>query len=95
MKKIFTPIKSVALFALFAAGTATMSAQYAGVGTFNKINSIDEITSGSYMLVANKKAMSNEFRELLQKECVNPYGDGHASERIVDAVIERFSYLLK
>ena len=62
MKKIFTPIKSVALFALFAAGTATMSAQYAGVGTFNKINSIDEITSGSYMLVANKKAMSNEFK---------------------------------
>ena len=62
MKKIFTPFKSVALFALFAAGTATMSAQYAGVGTFNKINSIDEITSGSYMLVANKKAMSNEFK---------------------------------
>ena len=25
----------------------------------------------------------------------NPYGDGHASERIVDAIIERFSYLLK
>lgn len=25
----------------------------------------------------------------------NPYGDGHASERIVDAIIERFSDLLK
>lgn len=62
MKKIFTPFKSVALFALFAAGTATMSAQYAGVGTFNKISSVDEITSGSYMLVANKKAMSTEFK---------------------------------
>ena len=25
----------------------------------------------------------------------NPYGDGHASERIVDAIIEKFSDLLK
>ncbi len=61
MKKIFTPIKSVALFALFAAGTATMSAQYAGVGTFNKINSVEDLTSGTYVLVANKKAMSTEL----------------------------------
>ena len=28
--------------------------------------------------------MSNEFRELLKKECVNPYGDGHSSEKILD-----------
>lgn len=61
MKKIFTPFKSVALLALLAVGTTTASAEYSGVGTFNKISSVDEITSGSYMLVANKKAMSTEF----------------------------------
>ena len=62
MKKIFTPFKSVALLALLAVGTTTASAEYSGVGTFNKISSVDEITSGSYMLVANKKAMSTEFK---------------------------------
>lgn len=61
MKKIFTPFKSVALLALLAVGTITASAEYSGVGTFNKISSVGELTTGSYVIVANNKAMSTEF----------------------------------
>lgn len=33
------------------------------------------------------KAMSKEFRELLNVKCVNPYGDGHSSERILNILL--------
>ena len=33
------------------------------------------------------KAMSEEFRCYLEKNCTNPYGDGHSSERILDLLI--------
>ena len=35
-------------------------------------------------LNAIKKAVSKEFRDYLQENCVNPYGDGHSAERILD-----------
>lgn len=38
------------------------------------------------ILQAMEKALSNEFNEYLQKECVNPYGDGRTSERILDII---------
>ena len=58
--KNFT-LSSWVLLAALSVGTFTSQAAYPGAGTFNKVNSADEITTGSYMLIANKKAMSNEF----------------------------------
>lgn len=58
--KNFT-LSSWVLLAALSVGTFTSQAAYSGVGTFNKVNSADEVTTGSYMLIANKKAMSNEF----------------------------------
>lgn len=49
------------MLAALSVGTFTSQAAYSGAGTFNKVNSADEVTTGSYMLIANKKAMSNEF----------------------------------
>lgn len=34
-----------------------------------------------------KKAMSKKFRAFLNKECVNPYGDGKSSKRIIDILL--------
>lgn len=37
-----------------------------------------------YLIVAAiRRALSPEFRLALERECTNPYGDGHSSERIV------------
>lgn len=58
--KNFT-LSSWVLLAALSVGTFTSQAADPGTGTFNKVNSADEITTGSYMLIANKKAMSNEF----------------------------------
>ena len=58
--KNFT-LSSWVLLAALSVGTFTSQAAYPGAGTFTKVNSADEITTGSYMLIANKKAMSNEF----------------------------------
>jgi GDP/UDP-N,N'-diacetylbacillosamine 2-epimerase (hydrolysing) len=51
------------------------------------INVIDVDFNLDKIIFAIKKAMSIEFREYLQKDCVNPYGDGYSSERIVDLLI--------
>ncbi len=40
-------------------GTSSALAQYAGVGTFQRISSAAELTDGSYVFVANGKVMSN------------------------------------
>lgn len=37
---------------------------------------------------AIRRAMSSEFRAALQRDCLNPYGDGHSSERIVKLLVE-------
>ena len=54
---------------------------------FRGINVIDVPWDKSQVLEAMEKAMSPEFNEYLQKECVNPYGDGHSSERILDLLM--------
>lgn len=54
---------------------------------FRGINVIDVDFDTDSIISAIKKALSNEFNEYLQKECVNPYGDGHSSERILDLLL--------
>ena len=51
---------------------------------FRGINVIDVPFEKEKVVTAIQKAMSDEFRGFLQRECVNPYGDGHSSERILD-----------
>ena len=57
------------------------------------------ITAGTLKLVGtNEETIYNETKKLLtdneeynkMSRASNPYGDGHASERIVDAIIERY-----
>ena len=55
---------------------------------FRGINVIDCEFDADEIDKAIAKAMSVEFRNLLEKECVNPYGDGHSSERILDLLIK-------
>ncbi len=45
----------------------------------------DKIYNETKKLLTDKKAYEN------MSNAINPYGDGHASERIVDAIIERYS----
>ncbi|MCG8524840.1 MAG: UDP-N-acetylglucosamine 2-epimerase [Opitutales bacterium] len=40
------------------------------------------------ILASIKKAKSDEFRSLLRSECVNPYGDGKSSQRILDLLVQ-------
>ena len=54
---------------------------------FRGINVIDVPFEQKKVVEAISKAMSNEFRSYLQRECTNPYGDGHSSERILDLLI--------
>lgn len=54
---------------------------------FRGINVIDVEFDVEKIKEAIKKAISEEFREYLDKECVNPYGDGHSSERILDLLM--------
>lgn len=54
---------------------------------FRGINVIDVPCSEKDIIAAMEKAMSNEFKEYLQRECINPYGDGHSAERILDLLI--------
>ena len=51
---------------------------------FRGINVIDVPFEKEKVVTAIQNAMSDEFRGFLQRECVNPYGDGHSSERILD-----------
>lgn len=54
---------------------------------FRGINVIDVPFEQEKVVEAISKAMSNEFHSYLQRECTNPYGDGHSSERILDLLI--------
>lgn len=51
------------------------------------VNVIDTEFDEPQIDAAIKKAMSIEFRKFLSDQCVNPYGDGHSSERILDLLI--------
>lgn len=54
---------------------------------FRGINVIDVPFELEAVVRAIEKAVSREFREYLAGECVNPYGDGHSSERILDLLV--------
>ena len=54
---------------------------------FRGINVIDVEFQENAIVEAIHKAVSPEFQEYLQKNCVNPYGDGHSSERILDLLL--------
>lgn len=71
MKKIST----LFWFAALSAGTFSLQAAYSGVGTFNKIASASEITTGSYVFMANDQAMSNDFNKRFTAVALT-YADG-------------------
>lgn len=52
------------------------------------INVIDVPFVHEEIVEAVKKAKSREFRDYLKENCVNPYGDGHSSERILDLLVD-------
>lgn len=54
---------------------------------FRGINVIDVEFDTEKIREAIEKAMSNEFRKYLYENCINPYGDGHSSERILDLLM--------
>ena len=54
---------------------------------FRGINVIDVEFNESKIISAINKAMSEEFRDYLDKNCINPYGDGQSSERILDCLV--------
>lgn len=54
---------------------------------FRGINVIDVPFEEKQVVKAIEKAVSDEFRDYLDRECTNPYGDGHSSERILDLLI--------
>lgn len=54
---------------------------------FRGINVIDVPFEEEKVIGAIRKGMSREFRDYLERECTNPYGDGHSSERILDLLV--------
>lgn len=50
-------------------------------------NVIDVDFDEEAIIVAIKKAISKEFREMLKNNCTNPYGDGKSSERILNILL--------
>lgn len=54
---------------------------------FRGINVIDCEFDEEQIDHAVEKALSESFGNYLQKECINPYGDGHSSERILDLLM--------
>lgn len=56
-------------------------------GRCRGINVIDVPFDENVIVDAVLKAMSNDFVASLKHNCVNPYGDGHSSERILDLLV--------
>lgn len=54
---------------------------------FRGINVIDTEFDEDKIAQAINKAMSEEFKAYLNENCINPYGDGHSSERILDILV--------
>lgn len=54
---------------------------------FRGINVIDVPFEVDEVVAAIDKAMSDEFVAYLEKNCENPYGDGHSSERILELLM--------
>ncbi len=55
---------------------------------YRGINVIDVEFSEEKIVEAINKAISPEFTDYLNRECENPYGDGHSSERILKLLLE-------
>lgn len=55
---------------------------------FRGINVIDVDWNKANILDAYEKAISEEFVHLLSEKCVNPYGDGHSSEKILSLLTD-------
>lgn len=51
------------------------------------INVIDVPFEEDEIIGAIKRAISSDFRDYLRKECINPYGDGHSSEKILKLLL--------
>ena len=54
---------------------------------FRGNNVIDVLFEEREIIEAIRKAVSKEFHDYLDKNCENPYGDGHSSERILDLLM--------
>ena len=54
---------------------------------FRGINVIDVPFDKEKIVESIEKACSEEFHQYLQQNCVNPYGDGHSSEKILDLLL--------
>ncbi len=54
---------------------------------YRGINVIDCAFDEEEMKKAINKALSEQFKEYLDENCDNPYGDGHSSERILELLI--------
>lgn len=54
---------------------------------FRGINVIDVPFDIDIATSAVEKAISREFKTYLEEECVNPYGDGHSSEKILELLL--------
>lgn len=54
---------------------------------FRGINVIDVEFDKECVVQAIEKAVSEEFHAYLKENCVNPYGDGRSSERILDLLL--------
>ena len=59
-------------------------------GTLKLVGTDEEV-----IYCETKKLLTDKDAYNAMSHASNPYGDGHASERIVDAIIEKFSDLLK
>jgi GDP/UDP-N,N'-diacetylbacillosamine 2-epimerase (hydrolysing) len=51
------------------------------------INVLDVEFDIDLIILAIKKALSSEFKMHLEKNCVNPYGEGHSSKKILDLLL--------
>ena len=54
---------------------------------FRGINVIDVEFDIEKIVFSIKKAMSDEFNIYLKKNCVNPYGDGNSSAKILEILL--------
>ncbi len=54
---------------------------------FRGINVIDVPFEEKAIINAIEKGMSKEFKDYLELNCVNPYGDGHSSEKILELLM--------
>lgn len=54
---------------------------------FRGNNVIDVLFEEREIIEAIRKAISKDFHDYLDKNCENPYGDGHSSERILDLLM--------